>query len=253
MPEMREKCQHFNSGYCKYQDKCLLLHPKEECDNKCKLINCMKRHIKPCRYGTKCRHKERCAYKHKKEINTDPKTEEIVSLKKMLEELLDYKSKSEAQIKHLEEELQAVKSKKGKEKVVDKSLVSKTELLEVDFKKLKSEFELLKLCQRNQQNKKVEKKIKETSPNNLKCNICQSTFQTGTGLTVHVDLEHPIHPVNETELKCKHCVITCSDINVMKKHILREHKFKCTECPETFKEECTLTTHTNIAHTLVEA
>ena len=47
---MREKCQHFNSsGYCKYQDKCRLLHPKEKCDNKCKLMNCMKRHNKPCR------------------------------------------------------------------------------------------------------------------------------------------------------------------------------------------------------------
>ena len=166
----------------------------------------------------------------------------------MLEELLNYKSKSEAQIKHLEEELRAVKSKKGKENVVDKSLVSKTDKLEVDFERLKSEFELLKLCQRTQQNKKVEKKIKDTSPNNLKCNICQLTFQTGTGLKVHVDLEHRILPVSETELKCKHCVITCSDLNVMKKHILREHKFMCTTCPETFKEECTLKTHTNIAH-----
>ena len=69
---MREKFQHFNSGYCKYQDKCRLLHTKEECD---------KRHIKPCCYGIKCRHKEICAYKHKNEINTDQNTEEIVSLK----------------------------------------------------------------------------------------------------------------------------------------------------------------------------
>ena len=50
-----------------------------------------------------------------------------------------------------------MKSKKGKVKVVDKSLVSKTEKLEVDFGRLKCEFELLKLCQRTQQNKKVEK------------------------------------------------------------------------------------------------
>ena len=56
----------------------------------------------------------------------------------MLEELLNYKSKSEARIKHLEEELRAVKSKKGKEKVVDKSLVSKTDKLEVDFGRLKN-------------------------------------------------------------------------------------------------------------------
>ena len=121
--------------------------------------------------------------------------------------------------------------------------MSKTEHLGVDFEKLMSEFELLKLCQRNQLNKKVEKKIQETIPNNLKCNICQFTFQTGTGLKVHTDLEHPAQPVNEAELKCKHCVIT-----VMKKHILREHKYECTQCPEAFKEECELKTHPTNTH-----
>ena len=44
--------------------------------------------------------------------------------------LLDYKSKSEARIKHLEEELKAIKSKKRKENVVD---MCKTEQLGVDF------------------------------------------------------------------------------------------------------------------------
>ena len=242
MPEVREKCKYFNSGYCKYQDRCKLLHPKENCDYKCKIKNCMKRHIKPCRYQTNCRYKENCAYKHKKEIS--PNTEEIVSLKKTMKVLLDYKSESEAKIKHLEEELKAIKSKKGKENVVD---MCKTERLLVDFEKLKSEFQLLKLCQRNQINKNVEKDNQDTSLNDLKCNICNLTFKTGTGLKVHTDLEHPTQ-VSEAELKCKHCVITCSDLNVMKKHILREHKFKCTQCTEAFKEECKLKTHTTNAH-----
>ena len=70
----------------------------------------------------------------------------------------------------------------------------------------------------------------------MKCNICQLTFQTGTGLAVHVDLEHPILPVSETELKCKHCVITCYDLNVMKKHILREHRFMCTTFQKHLKK-----------------
>ena len=54
MPEEREKCKYFNFGYCKYQDRCKLLHPKEECDYKCKIINCKKCHIKTCRYETNC-------------------------------------------------------------------------------------------------------------------------------------------------------------------------------------------------------
>ena len=104
MPEVREKCKYFNSGYCKYQDKCRFLHPKEECDQKCKLKNCMKRPTKPCRYGTNCR-QEKCAYKHTKDINTKLNTDEIVSLRKTLKVLLDYKTNSEARIKNLEEEL----------------------------------------------------------------------------------------------------------------------------------------------------
>ena len=123
----------------------------------------------------------------------------------------------------------------------------KTEQLGLDFEKLKSEFQLLKLCQRNQINNNCEKKYQEISPNDLKCNSCNLTFMTGTGLMVHTDLEHPTQ-LNEDELKCKHCVITCSDLNVMKKHILCEHKFKCTQCTEAFKEECKLKTHTTNAH-----
>ena len=71
-------------------------------------------------------------------------------------------------------------------------------------------------------------------------------FNTGTGLNVHIDLEHPTKPMNEAKLKCKHCVITCSDLNVMSKHILREHKFKCTQCLDAFKEEGKL--ETQISH-----
>ena len=87
--------------------------------------------------------------------------------------------------------------------------------------------------QRNKIN--VEQKNQATSLNDLKCNIYNLTLKTGTGLKVHTYLEHPTQ-VNEAELKRKHCVITCSDLNVMKKHILREHMFRCTQCTEAFKE-----------------
>ena len=113
MPEVREKCKYFYSGYYKYQDKCRVLHPKEEFDQKCKLKNCMKRHIKPCRYGTNCR-QEKCAFKHTKDINTKLNIDEIVSLRKTLKVLLDYKTNSEARIKNLEEEIKSVNPKKEK-------------------------------------------------------------------------------------------------------------------------------------------
>ena len=105
----------------------------------------------------------------------------------------------------------------------------------------------MKLCQINQ----PKKNKPESSSNELKCSICKLIFQTGTGLKVHTDIEHPTQPVNEAELKCKHCVITCSDLNVMKKHILHEHKYECTQCPEWYKEECELKTHTTNTHKCV--
>ena len=61
MSEAKVKCKHFNSGYCKYLGKCKFLHPKEECENQCQQKNCMKCHVKLCRYGTNCRHKEKCS------------------------------------------------------------------------------------------------------------------------------------------------------------------------------------------------
>ena len=82
----------------------------------------------------------------------------------------------------------------------------------------------------------------------MKCNACESVFQKKFGLKVHNDLVHHNKLVNKEELKCKHCIITCSDLDVMNKHIMREHGFKCFECNVTFKEECNLQAHTNTSH-----
>ena len=105
-----------------------------------------------------------------------------------------------------------------------------------EFKKLKSEFELFKLCQRNQMTKTADDKKLGISSKSVKCNTCDSAFQTESGLKVHNDLVHNKEPVSKEKLICKHCTITCSDLDVMNKHIVREHKFKCQECNATFKE-----------------
>ena len=136
MSEVKKKCKYFNSGYCKYQDKWKMFHPIQECDNKCNVRSCMKRHVKPCRYGKNCRHAEKCVYSHKGDTNY----KEMVSINNTLKGLQDYKIKSEVRIKSLEEELQKVKSKKGKEKLEDSSIVSQMNKLEDEFKKLKGEF-----------------------------------------------------------------------------------------------------------------
>ena len=60
-----------------------------------------------------------------------------------------------------------MKSKNGKEKLVDVSLLSKTDDLKVEFDKILSEFELLKLCQRNINNKKLRSQIKRSLLKNI--------------------------------------------------------------------------------------
>ena len=55
MPQEKEKCWYFNSGLCKHESKCKYLHPKEECNQNCKLKNSMKHHVKQCKFGIDCK------------------------------------------------------------------------------------------------------------------------------------------------------------------------------------------------------
>ena len=113
-------------------------------------------------------------------------------------------------------------------------------------------MDLLILCQRNINDKKVEKSNQEINIDEHRCNFCDMKFNTGTGLTVHIDLEHPTKPINKAKLKCKPCVITCSDLNVMSKHIICDHKCKSTECLDAFKEESKLETPISHVHREVQ-
>ena len=61
----------------------------------------------------------------------------------------------------------------------------------------------------------------------IKCNDFDITFQTNSGLKVHIDLIHGNESVNQDELKCNHCLIKCSDLTVLTKHMKRDQKFKC--------------------------
>ena len=99
MSEVKEKCKYFNSNNCKYQDKCEMFHPIQECDSKCNVKSCMKRHVKPCRYGKNCRHAEKCVYSHKGDTNYKESAEQMVSINNTLKGLQDYKIKSEVRIK----------------------------------------------------------------------------------------------------------------------------------------------------------
>lgn len=248
MPEEKEKCFYFNSGYCKYKSKCKYLHPKEECSQNCKLKNCIKRHIKQCKFGINCKRIEKCAYKHTVDEGESSQNNRIISLEKTVKQLLEFKVKSEEKITSLQQEVISLKQKKGNETAnkSDKSTVEN--VLKQEFVKLKSEFELLKLCQRKNNSRLLTNNVLATSSADIKCNICDSVFKTESGMKVHNDLVHQNKNAVKENLKCKRCNITCSDSEVMVKHNEREHKFKCTICDKTFKEEHLLKTHSSTGH-----
>ena len=250
MPEMNLKCKYHNSGYCKYQSKCLYFHPSEECDKKCEQKKCMKRHIKPCRYKTTCKHKEKCAYKHTEPKTVITKSDTIAVLEKTVKELLDYKKKSEFQITSLIKELNSLKARKTGKNVNadDIGETSKTNKLQQDLNELKSEFDNFKIIQRNQSTKKIEVDKQGNKLNSLKCKFCNLTYQTKNGLKVHVDLEHENKLIEDETFKCKHCIITCSDQEVLRKHMKREHTMKCDKCSTTFEEQINFENHMKTIH-----
>ena len=163
MPEEKEKCCYFNSGYCKYKSKCKYLHPKEECSQNCKLKSCMKLHVKQCKFGINCKRIKTCAYKHTLDNKEVSQNNRIISLEKTVKQLLEFKVKSEEKITSLQQEVISLKQKKANETAnkSDKSTVEN--VLKKEFVKLKSEFELLKLCQRKNNSRLFANNIPATS------------------------------------------------------------------------------------------
>ena len=150
MTETKQKCKYYNSGYCKYKDRCTSSHPIEECETSCKEKTCEKRHRKLSRYGVKCRQKSKCSYKHTENQTTNNPSENLAYLQGKVKELLEYKKNSEAKIQNLEKDLKTVKSKKDNKLIRDYEVsVKETEQIKKDFIKINSEFQLSKLCQRN--------------------------------------------------------------------------------------------------------
>ena len=101
-----EKCRFYNTGYCKYQEKCRYLHPKEICSRKCNKNKCNKRHPKTCRYGEQCKRTDSCAYKHSVHSKEAQSISEIEELKKEIEKLKEENKEILEKISDLKREIE---------------------------------------------------------------------------------------------------------------------------------------------------
>ena len=97
----------------------------EECEKSCNTKNCTKLHRKLCRYGQRCRHQDKCSYKHRESQTFDIHIEDLTSLQIKVKELLEYKIKSEAKIQNLEKELKSSLLKKDKKNIKDDEFIER--------------------------------------------------------------------------------------------------------------------------------
>ena len=78
-------CKFQNQDYCKVKEKCYFRHVENVChDKKCDQIDCLKRHLKLCKYR-KCKFKEKCEFSHEG-VNNET-NDEYETLKANLKDL----------------------------------------------------------------------------------------------------------------------------------------------------------------------
>ena len=122
----------YQSGFCKYKDKCRRNHCSENCEDKsdCRAQNCPKTHPKVCKNITKCgkcKYGDKCAYNHDaltKEKNYATLLEAVAHvMKKHDDEILDMKQelhRMTSKVSWLEKEMsllvESVCGKKPKQK-----------------------------------------------------------------------------------------------------------------------------------------
>ena len=125
------------------------------------------------------------------------KKDKLTLLEKAVKELLDYKIKSEANMNSLEKEVKSLKTTSFNDNKTQRSKLPEVVSISNEFAKLKSEFELLKLCQRNQVTKSADDKNTRISSKKVKCNTCESVYQKEFGLKVHNNLVHNREPASK--------------------------------------------------------
>ena len=115
------KCYHHDSGFCKFQEKCSLIHFEEVCRApRCHNKRCQKRHPKPCRNFfllNFCRFGQECKYDHYSSCegcenlkSLIEKSEEAAKPIKSIENIKNELSEAKKVIKKLKDEKNAIVS-----------------------------------------------------------------------------------------------------------------------------------------------
>lgn len=179
-----QRCQYYNTGFCKYMNRCKFKHPNINCPKvSCKDRSCENRHPKHCRYKDQCRRQTSCLYLHKIHVVESLELDILRAEIKMLEDSNNHKINLLVKV-HLKE-------------IND---------LEKRLKKVEAENKSL-----NDMIKSMDENVSECSESDASyndeeddlgysCAYCQETFKTSAALTIH----KTIYPV--FCFKCEVCL-----------------------------------------------
>ena len=211
-------CRYFKFGHCKFNDRCRLLHIKEECENPyCDIRLCNLRHPKTCKFFNeynRCKFSDYCSYKHKVNIN------------KM----------SPVEMKEILEKLESMnKTIQDKDKVINE-LVEKVKILEE------------KIFGRDNEPKNC---LEETEMDStffnpsvgFNCEKCDFIAKSKGGLKVHVKAKH----TEIKEMKDQSSEILNLENNDLCENEI-ENPLKCNECEYVAQTNEDLNTHMASAH-----
>ena len=159
-----EVCVYQKNGYCRYKEKCIKKHLKQECKdlNNCTAKKiCNKRHPKLCRRYVlegSCIFGERCDYLHK-EKEMSPGENQLKEKVKELEKVVKAKSLEEKMMINAIKDLEkVVKDKSSEEKIMLKAIKEFEKVVKAMSRKVKIfEEEVIK--------------IKKDSKNNIDINL----------------------------------------------------------------------------------
>ena len=153
-------CRHYKVGYCKFATTCKHKHIEKECEDKDCNKKCLNRHIKACRYGSRCKRFSDCEFKHneKDKHSEMHKVDEQSNTKKDL-----FQAKCE--LEGLKIEISTLKLAIEEQKQLLNNVNLNTETFTTENKSLKKEINLLKVQLREQQEYILKSKIESLKTN----------------------------------------------------------------------------------------
>ena len=159
-------CKHFQSGFCKFGERCRNQHINVLCENnQCDKLPCEKRHPKSCRFFstfTTCKFGDHCAFLHKKSetvMKIEATDMEIDVIKSKIEHLKSNIVQSE--IKLLKDEIEKIKS----------TVSSNAKHIEV-------------LCE------KITEMSEKSCESSIVCEYCDYQASSSTVLKAHITRKH---------------------------------------------------------------